>query len=253
MSRDQGSRKGSDLGKALGDVARDQQQEAEAWWEGAARGDAGALPPGAPPVDELRPLDEAEQERLTLALFGALPATQVPVSPIPIQRRRAWLGPTAAALVALAAAVVLFLRPPPTVPAYRLEVLGGEVAVRGDRDAGGLHSIYRPGSRFEVVLVPEVPAETPLEVALFFEGPGGVQRYGGAIDRAPSGAFRLVAELGRDLDLSVGAWRLVAVLAPPGKLPAHLDGADRSHHSVLEHHFRVEGPDPPNDTPETPP
>ena len=254
MSRDQGSRKGSDLGKALGDVARDQQQEAEAWWEGAARGDASALPPGAPPLEALRPLDSVEQEQLTEALFGPLPGAEVQPNPIPIRRARAWIAPAAGGLVALAAALLLFfLRPSLVVPPYRLQVLGGELSVRGERDAGTLHSVYRAGSRFEVVVVPETPVEAPVDLAVYFEGPGGVRRYDGPIERAPSGAFRIVGELGRDLQLTSGEWRLLAVLAPRGHLPAHLEGAVRSHLSVLEHHFRVEGPAAPHDHPETPP
>lgn len=238
MSRDDRPTKGSDLGEALAEVAKEQRAQAEAWWDGAGQGDRSALPPGAPGIEALRPLDVDEQAQLAEVLFGVSLDAQPP-GPIPLapRRPRPWRQVTAVVALALAAAVgALFLRPAPR-PDYQLSVEAGEQALRGPEGAAA--QVYRAGSRFEVVLTPRRAVTSAPALVVFLDGPGGPRPYPGPVERAPTGAFRLIAEIGRELVLPPGEWRLLCYVGPEGHLPTAPIFPTPEGVSLLEHHFRI--------------
>ncbi len=126
----------------------------------------------------------------------------------------AWL---AAALVAVAAAVLLFPRGAAELPVYGLSVSAGESPVRsGDtvQDA----PVLGPGSALTVVLQPEGAVTGPVAVGAWALGPAGLRALAAAPEVAASGGARVRVEAG-DPALVAGPITLVFAVAPAGAQP----------------------------------
>ena len=228
---------------ALADAAREEDQQADAWWDAVQAGDRAGLPEDGPALEALAPLDDQEQARLTAALFGAPAEQPAPLAPvINLAARRRWLSAAASLAVAAGVAAMVLLSSGPTLPGYALEVRAGEQALRSEGPAAA-EPVYAPGSVLSFVLRPERRAEQPVTVAAVLypeRGAAAVVEF--EVEASPEGAVRLSAELGRTFSAAPGRYRLVFWVAPEGGLPvdpaeaapAELEGAQR-----LEHRFRI--------------
>jgi hypothetical protein len=205
------------LTEELRAVAREQARDAERWWEGVDSGNASLLPKGSPPLEALRPIDDHERVQIATALFGEQRAP-----------RRRWLWVVSASSVAIAATIAaIALRVPTPIADYTMNVQGGDRAWRSNDALLPTIPQYRSGSRLEVVLQPETVVEGSLEVSAELVGKRTVA-WPTPIERGRGGTFRLIADVGSELILEPGAWKLVV----------RVGGPDNSGQS-LEYHFEV--------------
>ncbi len=221
----------SALTQQVGGEAKAQAQESEAWWD-AVHGE-GELPSDGPSKEALAPLSEAEEDAMMASLFGTAsvesPSRAEVPAPIPLRRSagrgRTWAG---AAMVALAASVAAIVLWPGgrDAPAYQLTMGGGDQGWRSGDEPAAAVPTFTVGSRIEVVLRPLAPtAEAGASPRAVL-----IDEHGREIDwplRWESGAaatHRARGELGRELHLAPGAWRLKVELGP----------------QTLEQRFRVE-------------
>jgi hypothetical protein len=136
----------------------------------------------------------AEEAKLELAMFEVAqaaprtaPAKQAVAAPQPAWWR-AWVMPMVGAM-ALAAAAMVMVQPPPAGPvSYSMEVRGGEAATRSG-DANAAVPTYTKGSRLSLLLRPSSRTEAPqgvmvtidgfpVEVLLSFQDGGGIELIG---------------------------------------------------------------------------
>lgn len=202
-----------ELLRRLGEVQRDDSERTEQWWRAADEGRQDALPPGSPPVETFRPLDDGEREALTQSVFGPLAEEENVVSLA--ERRRPWLA-AAGAIVAVAACALLFLRPADeaVLPAYEARVVTSEQAMRGD--PGSERATFTEGSRVEVWVRPEALVTGAVTLtADLLDDADDARPWTGTIEQK-DGAFRLVGVFGDDLDLTPGDWTLRLRVHRPG-------------------------------------
>lgn len=240
MSRDE------DLLEALGAAAKERDEEDEGWWEAVENEDASALP-SKEAIAALRPLDDDEMDAIAGDLFGATasggdarerPVAEPPTSAqrseaspgakvVSITSARRWVG-SAAAVLAVAAAVLLFVRAPDDaeLPRYALEVRSGEKVVRGEDVPTGDVTAYSNGAVFDFVLVPDAAVAEDVGLAVFVVGDGGTHVWDAPYQRLDGGTFRVRGTVGDQLDLAPGTWRVVFLVGPPDALssdPASVD------------------------------
>ncbi len=151
--------------KALGDVAKVQQEQTTQAWQAANAEDDGAALAKITsiPLDVLRPLDEAEQEAVLEDVFG-VPANVVQ---LPQRRRSTWIAASAATVLAAAAAVLLSIGPDRTaLPAYEVEPMtAGEAVLRGPQvRPTGEAARYTAGSRISLTLRPSTAVQATVQV-----------------------------------------------------------------------------------------
>lgn len=239
-----------ELAAAVRDEQNDDNPEQAVWldsrWDELAQGnldDAGqealqALAAesedGQKALAAFQPLDADFRTRLTRRLEEKVQekAQPEPVQQKPVNRVRSGrssrrrFAPAAAALVALAAAALFFIRGPQQAafPAYELEVLGGDQATRSTTAAATERRVLSNGSRLEIIARPATALEETAEAKLFSNGDsnGGGDNWSEIavpVDVAASGAVRVAGEIGRDLMLPPGEQTLWLVVGRPGRLP----------------------------------
>lgn len=200
-----------DLLAALGDLARDQDEAADALWQAVQEGptEAPGVQPGA-----LTPLDDGERADLTEALFGveAAPAPVIDLA----SRRRGFIGAGVGLALAAGLAMVVFGRAA-SLPDYALEVRAGEQVLRGDEARS---QVFSQGSVLSAVLRPEVDAAGAEVAVVLVPAGGSAQVLDLPVQVSASGAMRLRAVIGRDVPVGVGEHRLVFLVAPKGDLPS---------------------------------
>jgi hypothetical protein len=147
-------------------------------------------------------------------------------------------------IAAAAAAVGVFcLIPPPTqppVPHPTVQVIGGDKATRGsDSETASGTPVFSPGSMLELQVHLQPPQKTQnLEVHTFRvsadrEKEPWVSVSGFNIDKGDNGVIRLRGEVGEQIQLPVGLWRVCIAISRPGKVPqeGELPAALRESHT----------------------
>lgn len=235
----------------LGRMAEARTRETEDWWQAAEAGDQARLPEGAPPVDALRPLDDAERAKLTASLFGEPPADNV----VDLKARRRRISRAvggALAVAAAAAAVFVALPEDKTLPEYALVVRSGEKVMRSEAPVAGAYR-YAPGSQVDVIVRPETTVEGEVHLSAVVVGADGAAKAWAGPVETKSGAFRVRGTFGDDVDLEPGAWRLVlTVSSKVAPDPVATWRAPPAGARILEHRFQLETAQsgaPPGDAP----
>lgn len=202
--------------KALGDVAKvEQEQTKEAWTAAISVDDGAALAAiTSIPLDVLRPLDEAEQEAVLEDVFG-VPANLVELQPVTARstRRRApWIAASAATVLAAAAAVLLMVGPDVTsLPAYRLvPITGGEAQVRGPgATTPGERPSYVSGSRIALILRPSTAVAATVQVgSQLVDAAGQKTRVDLVTEPLGRGSLRVTAIVGQQVPDHPGNYQL---------------------------------------------
>jgi len=158
-------------------------------------------------AERVAPLDDLSRARI---------ARSIAASRKPKRRGAVFAG--AAGVLALAAALLLFIRRPQSeLPAYEMVVLGGAREIRGADTAPSTSPLrLRRGDRFEVQLTPTHATHGPLVGrALLARGASSIP-FGGAIEIAPEGGARLAGTLDDFPGVTPGASELVVILGRPG-------------------------------------
>lgn len=196
---------------------------------------AGDDPAASRDLELFRPLDEAFTLQLIATADRALRATP-PVAPvIDLAAARARGRPrkraltVGAGLVASLAAALAFLLlrpadvhpPPEALPAYVLDVEGGDRAVRSaEQAAEGTRPVLAADSWISFVLRPRQAVDVPLAARAFVRRGGVVQPVASPVDAAPSGAFRLQGRAGPLLQAEAGGdVEVVFTIGPATALP----------------------------------
>lgn len=138
------------------------------------------------------PLGAAELDQLEAIARGALDAAATPreAEVIALPRRRRWI-PAAAAVVALAAGLLLFaLRPVtvegPRLPAYSLELVGGDKPVRS-ADQTAARPLLRPDSLLQLTLRPPTAVDAGVQARAFLVTPRTHAALSATLDVGPNG------------------------------------------------------------------
>ena len=178
--------------------------------------------------DVLRPFDDDEREALLDGVMAKLDA-----EPVPLAERRRSRWPIVGAIVALAAAAVLWLavRPfgsTPDLPEYRLtRVAGGVAELRGADDELPAAVELGPNAVIDWVITPAQRFEASVGAALLATGDGAQPQYvrlpGAQISE--QGAVRIQGRLSEYISLSPGDWTLSILIAPPEALPPDVSTA----------------------------
>lgn len=169
---------------------------------------------------------------------GASPGTGARVVPIRSRFGRAF---ALAGSLAAAAAVVLALRswgdrlasapsPIAEMPAYVLDVMGGDRLERGAPEATAEDAVrLAPGSRLSIVLRPATAITDPIAARGFFVRDGRAEAWSPSFEFASGGAVRIAgtreALFGGAPD---GDYEIVLVVGRPADLPATIDAAEAS-------------------------
>lgn len=132
------------------------------------------------------------------------------------RRRLTWLRvATPLTLAAGIAAAVLALQPAPPLPSYEMTVHGGLKRLRSDEEASEVVR-YRPGSRLQLVLRPEVPVGGDVVVEALLSDGQGLRPWPVTVERSAQGALRVQPVQARE---TPGRYRLLVVVARTGELP----------------------------------
>ena len=141
-------------------------------------------------------------------------------------RTKVWLGTAAAAL---AAALLLFLRVPaslPPLPLYTAELSRGDQTFRGEPGPSTGLPVFRPGSLLTLDVSPQQPV-----AAGIVEAHGLVVRGEELVSLKPepqveNNAVRLRGTLGQEIQLPPGERTIWIVVSRPGKSPSASDLQD---------------------------
>ncbi len=204
-------------GLSAGELTTDEERELQEL--------AASSPEHAQALEAFYPLDEEFRAR-TVSLLQArtgsgLPQQEEKDTEGMTSRQRwpwtkiriGWLLP-AAALAALLVLAVLPLGTPQPLPEYTAELRGGLKELRGSKTrVPGELPVLVEGSSFDVVLRPRSAVDGSLVVRCLLVHEGVVHERTLPAEVAESGAVRIAARLGRDLDLEPGVWSLVTVVA----------------------------------------
>jgi hypothetical protein len=169
-----------------------------------------------PDPEALAPLDSAAKDRMAARALEALqpPAAQAQV--IPFRRRARVVSVAGAALAALAAALVLFLRPagPSPLPAYEA-TFSGESALRGTEPPSGPPRVG-PGSALTLLARPRQPVQGPVEVSAFLVRGDSARPWAAPAQVSAEGAVRISGAADALLPPEPGPWTAVIVIRRPG-------------------------------------
>lgn len=214
-----------DLMNAVAEVARERDQTYESWYErldalaarelcgterlafeeelaGSAEGSR-ALELFTPLSDDLldRIADRASKEaKRPASLARRLLGSRTP-----------WAG------FAMAAALLLVWLPAESqpLPELTVEVQGGITEVRG---TASRTTRFGPGSRMEVILRAASAHAGEMDVVFFLTRPGELIVLDNAVQRRTPGSIRMVAVLGKDVDIPAGDWTLWIGYGPAGSV-----------------------------------
>jgi len=135
-------------------------------------------------------------------------------------RTKVWLG----AAAALAAALLLFLRVPaslPPLPLYTAELSRGDQALRGETGPSTGLPVFSPGSVLTLDATPWQPVTGPVESRGFLaDGEDLVPWEPKTKIEVVNGAVRLRGRLGEEILLPSGALTIWVVVSRPGKSPS---------------------------------
>jgi hypothetical protein len=142
---------------------------------------------------------------------------------LPFRRPTARFAGWLATAMAVAAALLLFLRTPATPSLdtlYAAELSGGAQALRGG-DAEPSR-VFVPGSLLTLVLSPNPPVSDPVEARGFLDRGTGLVPLEPepAFEIGSSGAVRLRGRVGEEVRLPPGEQRIWVVVGRPGKIPS---------------------------------
>jgi len=217
--------------RELGHLAKEEKEAEQARfderWDRLAAGtltpeedaELRALAESSPEAHEIyeafRPLGAEFQAQVANKIADEFKKARARILPFPPPTLRfvGWL--TAAA--AMAASLVMFLRPLAPLPGYTLAAItGGSRAMRGEATEV---PDFAPGDGFQVVLRPDttvIRAKSLKAQALLLRG-RELRNLEVESHIEPNGVVKLEGSL--DRDLQPGAWTLWAVVGRPGKLP----------------------------------
>ncbi|MES2643360.1 MAG: hypothetical protein V4850_28000 [Myxococcota bacterium] len=217
----------------LARLARERRGRVDPRWDALTRGELGEAERAALLAEDdaarlaplFEPLGDAFADAMTARLLGGAPAARIDEAPpdvVPLRapaaepaprpppRLRPWMR-VAAPLLALAAAALLTvsLRDPDGVPdplpAYALEVQGGDRALRAGEAPVADVLRLSPGSRVTVVARPERDVVSPVTAeARVVPRAGNPVPWSGGLEVSPAGAVRLAGTIGSDLHLPPG-------------------------------------------------
>ncbi|HYV46530.1 MAG TPA: hypothetical protein VFA20_16810 [Myxococcaceae bacterium] len=163
--------------------------------------------------DALAPLDAEAKDRIAARVMEEIgaPAAQV----IPFRRRLRVVAGVGGVVAALAAALVVFLRPagPPPLPAYEA-TFSGESAMRGTEPSAGPPRVG-PGSALSLVARPRQPVQGPVEISTFLVR-GDSARTWVAPQVSPERAVRIAGQAEALLPPEPGPLTAVIVIQRPG-------------------------------------
>ncbi|MEM7675072.1 MAG: hypothetical protein AAF449_03615 [Myxococcota bacterium] len=198
-----------------------QAEEEDRWWKAVEEGRAEALPPDAPSLEVLRPLDDDAHDALADMLLTSPPKAEAAPDdrPWPILLfRPSRVAAVGAAVLAACIIAVIFRPIAPSLPSYRMEVSGGERAFRSGTSTTS--SLFTVGSVLSVVFRPAQPRSDVADFRAVLLPAEGVPRLIDAqIERASQGALRATLIFQRDWLLAAGTHRIIFVLAPENRLP----------------------------------
>lgn len=212
--------------RALGEVERDLERRHPGEWEDVLAGRASAEATAArraaldPPDEHAAfsamfgaPIDEAEVERLVARASQQLAAPAAAPTPANVAPLRRKLGIAVAAVLAIAAALVLW-RLPGEAPrgaqiAYALTVRNQAIEpVRSSDPAPGV-ATYRGDSEIDWVLSPETATTAAVTLRAIARADGRALTLTPTFTRSPAGALRLRGRLDEALPgLPPGRWQL---------------------------------------------
>lgn len=155
-------------------------------------------------------------------------AAEPVAKPLPFRRstsqtfRRAGWG----AVAAIAAAGLFFMvRDPasyPPLPIYTAELSRGDQQFRGGTETTTGVPVFSPGSTLTFNVRPEQAVADPVEAYAFADRPEEWVPLGRLPD-GENGAVRLRGQLGREIRLPPGDWKIWIVVGRPGKIPSSGD------------------------------
>lgn len=191
--------------RALGEVAREEERKDE-------------------PIAAVSP--EA-LDRFTRAALGAVGGAQPPANVVRLPSRRSPIVIAAAAALALAAGVVLYVSSgTTTLPRYALVVNGEDHAVRGDDASPTSPRItFSTGAWVRLDLKPDGATAASVDAVAYLLREGDARAVTAAIRRGDSGAIRLEGARETLFGDATGAYELVVFVGRPGDLPRTPDAA----------------------------
>ena len=207
--------KDEELLELLGALAVEQDEgPLDPRWERLARGELSAAERAALLSEEgvtgqdITPLGADFTEDMTAQLL----AQRRPV-------RRLW--PLAPVLLALAAALMLWVRSPNPVdfPAYTSTLSGDVDTMRAETPSSGV-PVFTARSQLTLTLRPDVDVAASFACSAWFRQPSGtlVSWPCTSDNISAAGAVRISGLVGSELALPIGQQELVVILHPPGAL-----------------------------------
>lgn len=200
-----------------------------------------ALPSEDPMPDDvqelLKPFEGDEREALLDGVFATLDETAEDASAVtelrPAGRSQVWVG----AIVAMAAALVLWLalsgeRGPtdPAWPAYEISRLEGGASVVRSSDEGTPSTLtLRASDTVDAAFSPVSPVNAPTKAVLLATPTSGAARLVPLpqAEVSASGAVRVRAKVSDILGETLGTWHIQILIGPPESLPRDRAQAER--------------------------
>jgi hypothetical protein len=186
----------------------------------AVREERDAEAHGRADAELARPLDEAARGRFAdaaLRAMGTAPARE----PRP-RARVVRLGAAVAGVVALAAAVLVYVRGPgaPTLPPYEVSLVGGDSQTRSAPAAGAGDEItVRADGYLEIRLRPEhAPGARP-EVHAAVVHDGTARPWAPRVEVSTDGAVRVAGPVSTLFDDPRGTWEVLIAMGSAGAVP----------------------------------
>lgn len=214
---------------ALGALGRDDPRDDPGPWVDRLTGRGEAPPPDSSAPDEhaalaalfTAPIPEREVDELTARVQAAW-APEAPPAPVVPLRRRPRLWTAFAGTLALAAAILLWVRldAPPELARYSVEVRSTSVNVDRAPAAPAVAHRYRLDSTLDLVVAPERAVSQPVALRVLARDAGGRERLlTPPVARNAEGVFSLRGRLDAVLPLEPGVWRLDLIVTPEGDAP----------------------------------
>lgn len=238
---DEGANQDDPLLSALGALARQEDEEADALWQAVIAKDDAGLPNEEPSLQVLEPLQGEERAALLDLVMDRPAEAEAPAPVIDLASRRKARLLTGGIGLAIAAALTMFVfAPAATLPAYELEMKSAEQVLRGSEVES---NTYTEGSVMSAVLRPSVATDEQVHVrAVLLTSDGSAHELTLPTQETASGAFRITAVIGRDIKVGPGAHQIVFLVATQGAMPS-----EPSHHHTtappggqrLQYNFQV--------------
>lgn len=179
--------------------------------------------------EAFRPLGADFQASVVRSIQSEMGAPKPLPKPLPFRKRPSLIVRWSAAAAAVAAMLILFLRPPAApLPAYSMEKISGVSTMRGDQSEAAV-PLLAPGDRFQTILRPETKTSRTgqLEAQIFLSRGPDLRQLEIQRDIDPNGSVKVKGTI--DRDIQAGIWILWAVVGWRGELP---DPEDLRHFSA---------------------